>query len=110
MAAQDALKRAVLAPAKRVRQSLVPEYEDLLADAGRARDGIAALQAENRRLQERVEALETRLAQVEEGLHEARRLNLRLAELTDVVTELVLPLHDREIDASKLDRLAPETL
>ena len=42
-------------------------------------------------------------------LHEARRLNLRIAELTDLVTELVLPLHDREIDPALLDRLRPDT-
>ena len=35
-------------------------------------------------------------------LDEARRLNVRLAELTDLVTEVVLPLHDREIDIERL--------
>ena len=110
MATQDALKNALRMPAKRFRRSLVPEYEHLLADAGTARDAIAGLQAENRLLQERVEALEARMVPVDEDLHEARRLNLRLAELTDIVTELVLPLHDREIDRSKLDSLASDAL
>ncbi|TQN41514.1 hypothetical protein FHU33_0882 [Blastococcus colisei] len=117
MAAQHALKQVLRAPAKRFRRSLVPEYEDLLADATTAREGISGLQTENRRLQsenrqlqDRVQALETRVARLDEELHESRRLNLRLAELTDVVSELVLPLHNRDIDRSKLDALAPDAL
>lgn len=34
----------------------------------------------------------------------------RIAELTDIVTELVLPLHDREIDAERLRPVSAETL
>jgi hypothetical protein len=48
------------------------------------------------KLAHRVEVLETssrrvrrRVAALEEGLQEQRRLNLRIAELTDLVTELV---------------------
>jgi hypothetical protein len=49
------------------------------------------------------------LESLEDGLHEARRLNLRIAELTDVVTEIVLPLHHRDIDAGRIADLAPDT-
>jgi uncharacterized coiled-coil DUF342 family protein len=78
------------------------------------------LGARVRELEERLRALEERLehhgrleravAELGDGLHEARRLNLRIAELTDLVTELVLPLHDREIDPALLRSLRPETL
>jgi hypothetical protein len=50
------------------------------------------------------------LRELREGLHEERRLSLRIAELTDLVTELVLPLHDREIDPTVLETLRPDTL
>jgi DNA repair exonuclease SbcCD ATPase subunit len=92
-----------------------------------AHQGIADLQAEQRALRERLDAtlllaegnqarlgevvaqLEPRLELLEDGLHEARRLNLRIAELTDVVTEIVLPLHHRDIDVGRVGDLAPDT-
>lgn len=40
-------------------------------------------------LQQRVEALEAEV-------QECRRMNLRLAELTDIVTELLLPVAERD--------------
>jgi uncharacterized protein DUF6752 len=56
-----------------------------------------------------VARVEPRLESLEDGLHEARRLNLRIAELTDVVTEIVLPLHHRDIDAGRVADLASDT-
>lgn len=41
------------------------------------------------RLEERGDQLEIQVAELEEDLQEQRRLNLRVAELTDLVTELV---------------------
>jgi predicted nucleic acid-binding Zn-ribbon protein len=120
-------------PVRAVRRAIAPAALEL---GGR----LPALEEENRRLAERLAAVEERLAAAEQrlaavegddrvagmarraddldatlreladGLHESRRLSLRIAELTDVVTELVLPLHDREIDPSVLARLAPDTL
>ena len=135
MAARDAVRRLVRRPAKRLRRALFPEYEDLLRDmrlafesVTAAHRGIADLQVAERALRERLdatlliaEAAVTRVDRLErhvqegftylrDGLHEARRLNLRIAELTDLVTEIVLPLHDREIDPAKLQALAPDTL
>jgi hypothetical protein len=123
--------------ARRVRRFLVPNYDELVSDRDRAlrelraafesvtaaHQGIADLQAEQRALRERLdatlllaEATEPRVTEalarldlVEDGLHEARRLNLRIAELTDVVTEIVLPLHHRDIDAGRIADLAPDT-
>ena len=39
-----------------------------------------------------------RLDALEEEVQEQRQLNRRLAELTDVVAELLIPLHDRDAD------------
>lgn len=44
----------------------------------------------------RVAALEERVAVLEEEVQECRQLNLRLAELTDVVGELLLPVAQRD--------------
>lgn len=128
MAAGGAVKRLVRKPAKTFRTSLFPEYEAVLRDlrlafesVDAAHRGIADLQEENRALRARLDQLVPRLddlvqrtdealPRLEEGLLEERRLNLRIAELTDVVTEIVLPLHDRDVDPEQLRRLAPDTL
>ena len=44
---------------------------------------------------EEVAALQRRLDAVEKEIQEARRLNRRLAELTDVVQELLVPIAQR---------------
>lgn len=51
-------------------------------------------------------ALEQRLAEVESELQEGRRLNMRLAELTDIVQELLLPMaqQDQDLLAERLKR------
>ena len=40
--------------------------------------------------------LKERMARLEEEVQECRQLNLRLAELTDVVQELLLPVAERD--------------
>ncbi|MFQ1001650.1 DUF6752 domain-containing protein [Modestobacter sp. SSW1-42] len=57
------------------------------------------------RVEDRLGELAAETAVLRDGLHESRRLNLRVAELTDLVTELVLPLHDRDIDPTALATL-----
>ncbi|GAB2444595.1 hypothetical protein GCM10027062_25710 [Nocardioides hungaricus] len=49
-----------------------------------------------RGLRGEVERLERRVADLEADLAEARRHNLRLAELADVVQELLVPLANRD--------------
>ncbi len=51
-------------------------------------------------------AIEQRLAEVEAELQESRRLNMRLAELTDIVQELLVPMvqQDQELLADRLKR------
>ena len=45
---------------------------------------------------EGIEALRERVAVLEDEVQECRQLNLRLAELTDVVQELLLPVAARD--------------
>lgn len=58
---------------------------------GRIRAGLQArVQAEG------VEALRDRVTVLEDEVQECRQLNLRLAELTDIVQELLLPVAQRD--------------
>ncbi|UYM06156.1 DUF6752 domain-containing protein [Solicola gregarius] len=50
-------------------------------------------------LVQRVESMRQRIAVLEREVQENRELNRRLAELTDVVTELLIPLADRDDDS-----------
>ena len=50
-----------------------------------------------------VDALKERMTELESEVQECRQLNLRLAELTDVVQELLLPVAARDED--KLEEL-----
>ena len=74
-----------------LRVAVARQGDDLVG----LRDALQGSEAERVRLAERVGTLDA-------DLDEARRLNVRLAELTDLVTEVVLPLHDREIDIERL--------
>jgi uncharacterized coiled-coil protein SlyX len=47
--------------------------------------------------------LEARVAELETEVQECRQVNLRLAELTDVVAELLLPVAQR--DQSRIDEI-----
>lgn len=55
-----------------------------------------------------LDQLKTRVTELEAEVQECRQLNLRLAELTDVVQELLLPIAARDEDkvAELLDRYA----
>ena len=129
LAAPVRVVRRVLAPAGLELEGQLASLRQELADLRAADDEVRAELALER---ERAGELTGRLARLEEalggpdgqslrelasevtrlreGLHEERRLQLRVAELTDLVTELVLPLHDREIDPAALRRLRPDTL
>ncbi|MCA0146225.1 DUF6752 domain-containing protein [Blastococcus sp. LR1] len=134
MAARSTVKRLAGGPARRVRglvqRAFVPQLAELMADRDRlnrelglafesvsaAHQGIADLQAEAKALRERLdmtlllaEANQEEIRQVKAGLLETRRQSLRIAELADVVTEIVLPLHDRDIDPEALKRLSADT-
>ncbi|MDN5852198.1 MAG: hypothetical protein L0K86_04995 [Actinomycetia bacterium] len=50
------------------------------------------------REQELIEGLRKRVVALEREVQENRELNRRVAELTDVVTELLVPLADRDTD------------
>ncbi|MCD2193325.1 hypothetical protein LQ327_07985 [Actinomycetospora endophytica] len=78
------------------------ELTELRTALDRQRDEIAGLGHALARAEAEREQLAARVDTLDGDLDEARRLNVRLAELTDLVTEVVLPLHDREIDIERL--------
>ncbi|MCD2188461.1 DUF6752 domain-containing protein [Actinomycetospora soli] len=105
--------RVVGAAARRV---LVPEWTAILRDVAELRSdrdnlltdvGVLRSELADARRRYDVEAAETavlraRVEALEADIDENRRLSARVAEVTDLVTEVVLPLHDREIDATRL--------
>jgi chromosome segregation ATPase len=86
------------------------EIAELRDEAGALAGRVAAVEERAGRAEARAEELAGQVAVLRDGLHEARRLNLRIAELTDLVTEVVLPLHDRDIDPVQLTALRGDTL
>jgi predicted RNase H-like nuclease (RuvC/YqgF family) len=91
-----------------VRRAVAPAALELAGQVRWLTDEINSLRSRAEAAEARLAALEARAGELHEGLAEERRLNVRVAELTDLVTELVLPLHDREIDAAALRSLRPE--
>jgi hypothetical protein len=72
-----------------MRSRLKVRGKEAARSVGRFRAGVQA---------EGIEALRERVAVLEDEVQECRQLNLRLAELTDVVQELLLPVAARDED------------
>jgi flagellar biosynthesis/type III secretory pathway chaperone len=70
-----------------MRSRLKVRGKEAARSVGRFRAGVQA---------EGIEALRERVAELEDEVQECRQLNLRLAELTDVVQELLLPVAARD--------------
>jgi hypothetical protein len=76
-----------MANVRAMRDSIRLRGKEAARTLGRFRAGVQAEGVEG--LRERVEVLEAEV-------QECRQLNLRLAELTDVVEELLLPIAQRD--------------
>ena len=83
-----------MATVRTMRSRLRARSKEAARNLGRFRAGVQA---------EGVEALRERVAVLEDEVQECRQLNLRLAELTDVVQELLLPAAQR--DQERIDEL-----
>lgn len=70
-----------------MRSRLKARGKEAARSLGRFRAGVQA---------EGVEALRERVTALEAEVQECRQLNLRLAELTDVVQELLVPISQRD--------------
>jgi hypothetical protein len=70
-----------------VRSRLEVRGRQAARNLGRFRAGVRS---------EGIEALRERVAVLEDEVQECRQLNLRLAELTDIVQELLLPAAARD--------------
>jgi hypothetical protein len=81
-------------------ETLKSRLRDVVARQGRRVAQIAGIDAE---LRTEIDALRERVDTLERELHENRVLNQRLAELTDVVSEVLVPAADR--DDKKLAKL-----
>jgi uncharacterized protein DUF6752 len=76
-----------MAAVRDMRSRLRLHGKDAARNLGRFRAGVRA---------GGIEALRERVATLEDEVQECRQLNLRLAELTDVVQELLLPVAQRD--------------
>ena len=101
--AQVAVK--LRAGARRAASAVAPSTMQSLGDVPALRKRIArltrrvtALEDERRRHARRVDNLTKRIEQLDEELQQSRRLHQRVAELVDVVSELLLPAMDRDDD------------
>jgi predicted RNase H-like nuclease (RuvC/YqgF family) len=95
------MKQQVRDRGRRVVRSVAPTLMKSLEDVARLTDEVADLRQQVTRQRRRIEELEQEVT-------EARRLNRRIAELTDVVQELLVPLADRDDERlrERLDRYA----
>lgn len=90
--------------------SLVDRALDRLATATarriEQRDGPAAAPAGAVK-RDQLQSLRRRVDELEEAMQESRRLNQRLADVVEVVTEVLVPAADRDDDRMKaaLERL-----
>ena len=76
-----------MATVKDMRSRLRLRGKDAARNLGRFRAGVRAGS---------LDALRERVKTLEDEVQECRQLNLRLAELTDVVQELLLPVAQRD--------------
>lgn len=76
-----------MAAVRDMRSRLRLHGKDVARNLGRFRAGVRA---------GGIDALRERVATLEDEVQECRQLNLRLAELTDVVEELLLPVAQRD--------------
>lgn len=83
-------------------RAVTPEVAMLRDEIAELRAAVAGLGEDLARSEAERERLAERVGVLDADLDEARRLNVRLAELTDLVTEVVLPLHDRDVDIERL--------
>ncbi len=95
------MKQQVRDRGRRVVRSVAPTLMRSLEDVARLTDEVADLRQQVTRQRRRIEELEQEVT-------EARRLNRRIAELTDVVQELLVPVADRDDERlrERLDRYA----
>ena len=95
------MKQQVRDRGRRVVRSVAPTLMKSLEDVARLTDEVADLRQQVTRQRRRIEELEHEVT-------EARRLNRRIAELTDVVQQLLVPIADRDDEGlrERLDRYA----
>lgn len=86
------LGKSPAAEADSRENSAAPDWRQQVSDL------LSSLQTRTKRHRQRLDKQHARITALEEALHEQRALNLRVAELADLVQELLLPLADRDED------------
>jgi predicted RNase H-like nuclease (RuvC/YqgF family) len=81
---------------RRLVRAAAPTLLSSVEEMPAMRDRVGQLERALAELRERTEGYRRRIETLEAESHDARQLQLRVAELTDIVQELLLPAADRD--------------
>lgn len=95
------MKQQMRALGRQLAERAAPTVMSSLTDAASLRRQVGELKAELQRTEHRVDALEDEIQEARSEIQEARRMNRRLAEVTDVVEETLLPAANRDDERVK---------
>lgn len=88
------MRRQLRAAGRRVVALFVPTAVDSVST-------VPGLREELQQANHHIRELQDRVARLENEMQEAHRLNRRIAEVTDIVQEVLLPAADRDDDRLK---------
>lgn len=83
------MKRQIRAAGRRFAERVAPTAMTSVSEVPELRQQVGRLRRELEKARQRITSLE-------EEIQESRRLNRRVAEITDVVQEVLLPAADRD--------------
>lgn len=83
------MKKRLRAGGRRLVERVAPTVMESISD-------VPALRREVRQLRAQLATTRGRVAELESEMQEARRLNRRIAEVTDIVEEVLLPAANRD--------------
>ena len=92
------MKRWVRERLRRLMRALAPTMLSSVESVPALQDRVVRLERQLSEHRERAEGYRRRIEALEAESHDARLLQLRIAELTDIVQELLLPAADRDED------------
>lgn len=86
---------------RRLAERLAPTVMASISDVPRLRAEVRQAQQRATKATQQTRALRNRVERLEAEIQEARRLNRHVAEVTDIVQEVLLPAADRDDERLK---------
>lgn len=94
----DKVKQRARERARRLMRAAAPTMLSSVEEVPALRDRVVRLERALAEQRERAEGYRRRIETLEAESHDARQVQQRVAELTDLVQELLLPAADRDED------------